>query len=279
MKKICIALSALFALLVLAGIIAAVVSRAPGGDKVGLVRIEGAITSADETIQTIENYKKDPSVKAVVVRVDSPGGGVGPSQEIYEELKKTAAKKTVVVSMGSLAASGGYYISCIANEIYADPGTITGSIGVIMEVPNFKGLMDKIGIKAEVVKAGAHKDLASPFREMNSADRQILQGVLDNVHDQFIQAVADGRKMPADKVRAIADGRIFSGEQAVTEGLVDKIGDLQDAIQGARKLAHLKEDAPVEEKKKGRTLFDVFKSKVGIPDSAPFVHFSYLFTP
>ena len=279
MKKICIGISALFALLVVAGIIAAAIARSPGGDKVGLVRIEGAIASSGDAVRAIDAYMRDPSVKAVVVRVDSPGGGVAPSQEIYEELKKTAARKKVVVSMGSLAASGGYYISCTASRIYADPGTITGSIGVIMEVPNFEGLMDKIGVKAEVVKAGAHKDLASPFRKMGPQDKKIIQNVLDDVHEQFIEAVAQGRKMPVDKVRQIADGRIFSGRQAISEGLVDKIGDLQDAIAGAKKLAGLKPDAPVIEKKKGRSLFDILKTKAGFSGSAPFARFSYLYTP
>ena len=166
----------------------------PMGDKVALIRVEGAIIDSKDTVDQIKDFAKDPSTKAIVLRIDSPGGAVAPSQEIYEEVRKAIAKKKIVVSMGSVAASGGYYIASPASRIFANPGTLTGSIGVIMEIPNFEGLMNKLGIKTEVVKAGRHKDIASIFRGMKKEDRQILQGVLDNVHEQFITAVADGQE-------------------------------------------------------------------------------------
>jgi len=158
-------------------------------------------------------------------------------RRIYNEVKKARAVKKVVVSMGSVAASGGYYISAPADRIVANPGTITGSIGVIMVVPNLKGLLEKVGIKTEVVKSGKNKDLASVFRGIGDEERQIIQGVMDDVHEQFIAAVAEGRKMEIDKTRKISDGRIFSGRQAIGVGLVDEIGDLDDAVKVAGKLA------------------------------------------
>ena len=206
-------------------------------DKVALVRVEGPIIEAKTVVEEIKGYVKDSSVRAIVLRVDSPGGGVVPSQEIYNEVKKARAVKKVVVSMGSVAASGGYYISAPADRIVANPGTITGSIGVIMVVPNLKGLLEKVGIKTEVVKSGKNKDLASVFRGIGDEERQIIQGVMDDVHEQFIAAVAEGRRMEMDKTRKISDGRIFSGRQAIGVGLVDEIGDLDDAVKVAGKLA------------------------------------------
>ncbi len=176
-------------------------------------------------------------------------GAVAPSQEIYEEVKKLKKKKPVVVSMGALAASGGYYISAPATRIYANPGTITGSIGVIMEIPNLKGLMDKVGIKTEVIKSGKHKDLASVFRGIGKEERKILQGVLDDVHDQFIRAVAEGRNIPYSDVKKIADGRIFTGRQAKAIGLVDEIGNMEDAIREAARLGGIRGEPHVVEKR------------------------------
>ncbi len=217
-------------------------------DKVALVRVEGPIVDAKSVVEELKGYAKDSSVKAILLRVDSPGGGVVPSQEIYDQVKAAKAKKKVIVSMGSVAASGGYYISAPADRIIANSGTITGSIGVIMVVPNLKGLLDKVGIKTEVVKSGKHKDLASVFRGIGPEEREILQGVMDDVHEQFIAAVAEGRKMPVEKVRQIADGRIFSGRQAVTAGLVDETGDLEYAIKQAGKMAGIQGEPEVVSK-------------------------------
>ena len=214
MKKLCVILAILLLATVLLSLIVTLVGRnMPIGEQIAIVRIEGPIVSSRSAIEELRNYRNDSSVKAIVLRVDSPGGAVGPSQEIYEEVGKLMKIKPVVVSMGSVAASGGYYISAPATKIYANPGTVTGSIGVIMEIPNFKGLMDKVGIRTEVIKSGKHKDLTSVFRGIGKEERAILQGVLDDVHDQFIRAVSEGRNIPYERVRKIADGRVFTGRQ------------------------------------------------------------------
>lgn len=207
---------------------------------VGLVEVKGMILDSKETIRQLRHYLKQNGVKAVVLRVDSPGGVVAPSQEIYEEVRKFAAKKKIIVSMGSLAASGGYYISAPATMIYANPGTITASIGVILKLSNIEALMDKIGIKSYILKTGKYKDSGSPVREFSAEDRAMLQSVIDNTHEQFVRAVAEGRKLPVEEVRKIADGRILSGEQAKGFKLVDRLGTLQDAIEEAGKQAGIK---------------------------------------
>ncbi len=206
------------------------------GDKIDIVEIRGVITQSSGIIEEIHQYLEDEGVKAIILRIDSPGGGVGPSQEIYREIIKIKSKKKVVTSMGSVAASGGYYVACASDLIVANPGTITGSIGVLMEFTNIEEFFKKIGIKGVVVKSGELKDMGSPFREMTPEERRILQGVIDNVHQQFIQAVADGRKLDRSKVAQIADGRILTGEQAKQLGLVDQIGNLEDAIDTTAKL-------------------------------------------
>src|SRR5213592_4602943 len=178
-----------------------------GGERVAVIRIEGVITDSRETIEELRRFRDNPSIKAVVLRIDSPGGGVVPSQEIHTEVLKARkdGRLKVVASMGNLAASGGYYIAAATDKIVANPGTLTGSIGVIMELANVQGLLEKV-----VVKSGRYKDLASPFRAMSKEDRGLLQNVLDDVHDQFIQAVAAGRALKVEEVRPLADGRIFT---------------------------------------------------------------------
>ena len=208
----------------------------PFGDKIAVVEVKGVITQSSEIIAEIHQYLEDDGVKAIVLRVDSPGGGVGPSQEIYQEILKAKRKKKVIASMGAVAASGGYYVACASDSIVANPGTITGSIGVIMQFSNFEDLLKKIGIKGIVIKSGEHKDIGSPFREMTPEEKKIMQDTLDNVHQQFIRAVAQGRKLDVSKVVPLADGRIMTGEQAKQFGLVDKLGNLQDAIDEASKL-------------------------------------------
>jgi protease-4 len=231
-------------------------------EKVALVRVEGPIIEAKSVVEEIKGYVKDSSVRAIVLRVDSPGGGVVPSQEIYEQVIKAKAAKKVVVSMGSVAASGGYYISAPADRIIANQGTITGSIGVIMVVPNLKGLLDKVGIKTEVVKSGKNKDLASVFRGIGDEERAIIQGVMDDVHEQFISAVSDCRKIPIEKARAIADGRIFSGRQAINVGLVDEVGDLEYAIRSAAKLAGIEGEPEVISKAEKGALSRLLEGKM-----------------
>lgn len=215
------------------------------GGKIGVIEVTGVIASSKLTNERLLDFKEDASIKAVVLRIDSPGGGVGPSQEIYGEIKKLAKLKPVVVSMGAVAASGGYYIAAPAAKILANPGTITGSIGVIMEFTNVKELLDKIGLDNQVVKSGQHKDIGSPIRPMTESDRKILQTMIDDVYQQFVAAIAEGRKLELEKVRALADGRIYTGRQALEIGLVDQLGNLQDAIDLAAEMSGLGENPKV----------------------------------
>jgi protease IV len=209
------------------------------GEKVAVIPVNGLISDSESTIEQLKRFVKDDSIKAIVLRINSPGGGVAPSQEIYEEVKKARAKKPVIASMGALAASGGYYIACAAQRVYANPGTITGSIGVIMPFMNVKDLVEKIGLKGMTVKSGAFKDMGSPLRDMTPREQELLQGVVDNVHLQFVNAVAEGRNLDRNDVPRIADGRIFTGEQAKELGLVDVLGNLEDAISDAGRLGKI----------------------------------------
>lgn len=215
------------------------------GKKIGVIEVTGVIAVSKDIIDQLIDFRDDNGVKAIVLRIDSPGGGVGPSQEIYAEVRKAVAVKPVVVSMGAVAASGGYYIAAPARRILANPGSLTGSIGVIMEFTNFQELLQKIGLRSDVIKSGEHKDIGSPIRPMTDSDRKILQAMIDDVHAQFIDAVADGRKMEPDTVRSLADGRIFTGRQALAAGLVDELGNLQDAIDVAAELAGIEGEPKV----------------------------------
>ncbi len=238
----------LFFLLILAGLgTVAMVSLAmvvvtvggdstDGGDKVGVIEITGAIVDSQAIIEELKAFREDEEVKAIVVRIDSPGGGVGPSQEIYREIRKTVAEKKVIVSMGSVAASGGYYVAAASDGIVANPGTITGSIGVIMGYTNFEALMQKIGLTPVVIKSGEYKDLGSPARPMTAKEKSLLEEVTRTIHRQFVEDIAAGRAMATDKVQAIADGRIFTGEEARKLGLVDRLGNFEDAVQWAGEL-------------------------------------------
>lgn len=282
MKKVLFITLGLFLLLIVVSILLVMLQKTiPIGDRVALIRIEGVITDSRETTEELKEYVKNPSIKAIVLRVDSPGGAVAPSQEIYEEVRKAVAKKKVLVSMGSVAASGGYYIASPATRIIANPGTLTGSIGVIMEIPNIEGLMNKLGIKTEVVKSGKHKDIASIFRGIGKEEREILQGVLDNVHTQFIKAVAEGRKMLPSDVEKIADGRVFTGEQALKAGLIDELGNLEDTVQAAAKLSGIKGEPVIVSKKERFSLIDLIRE--GVPeeltDIIPTVKLKYLYRP
>ena len=205
------------------------------GEKVAVVPITGLIAESEQCISHLKRYGKDNSVKAVVLRINSGGGGVAPSQEIYEEVRKLNRKKPVLCSMGNVAASGGYYIAAGARKIYANQGTMTGSIGVKMPLVNLKDLAEKIGVKGMTIKSGEFKDIGSPLREMTPQEQQILQIVVDNVHMQFVNAVAEGRKLSREEVMQIADGRILTGEQAKALGLVDELGNLEDAVSDAAK--------------------------------------------
>jgi protease-4 len=236
--------------------------RVMDGGNVALVRIEGVLMSSEKIVEELHDYTDDGSIKAIVLRIDSPGGGVVVSQEIYNAVKNAKKEgKKIVVSMGSVAASGGYYIAAAADKIVANPGTLTGSIGVIMEFASVEKLLEKIGVKGEVIKAGEFKDTGSPFRQMTDPERKLLQAVIDDVHAQFIDAVADGRKIPVADVKLIADGRIFTGRQAQTLKLVDDMGDLSDSIKIAGTLAGIKGKPNVVEKKKSIPFLEYLKEE------------------
>ncbi len=247
--------------------------------KVALIRIEGMIMDSKDTVEEIKEYAHDPFIRAIVLRIDSPGGAVVPAQEIYKEIRNAVQKKNVIVSMGSVAASGGYYIASPATKIIANPGTLTGSIGVIMEIPNMGGLMDKLGIKTEVVKSGRHKDMASVFRGVGPEERVILQEVLDNVHEQFITAVAEGRTMLYDDVKKIADGRVFTGEQALKVGLIDELGSLEDAVRVAAQLSGIEGEPVVVSKKHRFSLMNLLRGPKELIENLPSVRLKYVFVP
>ena len=206
-------------------------------DGVGILQIEGAIDDSRGVIDELHRLRELPWVKAIVVRVDSPGGAVAPTQEIFGEIQRAKKKKPFIASMGSTAASGGYYIASACDEIFANAGTLTGSIGVIMQLTNVEELMKKVGVRGYNVKSGINKDIGSPFQPLSPEGREILQSLVDNVHSQFVAAVAQSRGMDETEVRKLADGRIYSGAQAKDLGLVDQIGTLEDAIELAAKRA------------------------------------------
>lgn len=211
-----------------------------GGEAVGVLQIEGTIDDSRGPIQDLKQFAETSGVKAVVVRIESPGGGVAATQEIYEEIEKLKKKKPVIASLGGMATSGGYYIASVCDQVVANPGTVTGSIGVIMALGNIEELMRKLGLQGYSIKSGPHKDIGSPMRPLSPEGRAILQALVDNVHAQFVGAVAKGRRMPSEKVRELADGRVYSGEQAKSLGLVDLMGNLEDAIDLAAKRVGIK---------------------------------------
>ena len=210
------------------------------GQKIGVILVEGPITDSRPITTQLVKFKKDETIRAIILRIDSPGGGVGPSQEIYREVMRTKKTKKVIASMGGLAASGGYYIAAATDKIVANPGTITGSIGVIMEFVRLEELLKKLGISLEVMKSGEFKDIGSPHRKMTEREKELLQSLLSDIQGQFVRAVARGRKLSEEKVREIADGRIVSGSRAKELGLVDRLGNFQDAVALAKKMSGIK---------------------------------------
>ncbi|MFZ5469657.1 MAG: signal peptide peptidase SppA [Myxococcota bacterium] len=228
---------------------------AAAGDRVGVVEVLGPIADSKKTVEALDELKDDEGVKAIVVRIDSPGGSVGPSQEIYDAIKRVREKKHVLVSMGSMAASGGYYIACAGEKVYANPGTLTGSIGVVMQVPDVSGLLAWANVEMNTITSGKLKDSGSPFRDMTEEERAYFKALLDDVHQQFISAVADGRKLPVEEVRPYADGRVFSGRQAKEWKLVDELGGLSAAVAEAGKLAGIEGEPKVQYPKEERGFF------------------------
>jgi len=232
-------------------------------DRIALVRVEGVILDAHETVGELKRFSENPSVKAIVLRIDSPGGGVVPSQEIHDAVQRVRTKnnKAVIASMGSVAASGGYYIAAATDRIVANPGTLTGSIGVIMETANVEGLLQKIGVEGVVIKSGKYKDVGSPLRKMSEEERGLLQTVMDDVHKQFIEAVAAGRALELTDVQALADGRIFTGRQAKDAKLVDELGDLEDAIQLAADVVGIEGEPKVVEPRRRFSIRELLESR------------------
>jgi len=211
--------------------------RAPGGPAVGVVELKGTIEDARRTMEAMRTFVEDEEIKGIVVRVDSPGGSVGPTQEIYREVLRARAKKKVVASLAGVAASGGYYAICGADRIIANPGTLTGSIGVITEIAHVEGILELLHIETESFKSGELKDSGSPLRSPTDADRNLFTGLVANVHQQFQQAVQKERKLSEEMMAKIQDGRVLTGEQAKDLGLVDDLGNLHDAVGVLQELA------------------------------------------
>ncbi|MFH0789326.1 MAG: signal peptide peptidase SppA [Pseudomonadota bacterium] len=233
------------------------------GNRIAVVSIKGVIADSRGVVEQLKKYRQDDRVKAIVLRIDSPGGSTAGSQEIYREVQKTASQKKVVASMGNVAASGGYYVALAANKIVANPASLTGSIGVIIQFSNFKELLDKIGVSSEAVKSGPYKDIGSPVRDMKPEERRLLEGVIKNVHRQFIEVVVKGRRLSREQVEKIADGRIFTGEQAKALGLVDELGSFEDAVELTKKLVGLSGEVKlIYPEKKRFSLWDLIFSKM-----------------
>ena len=216
-----------------------------GKKKVALVEVRGTILEPGPVVKQLKKYTNDRSIAAIVLRIESPGGSVAASQEIYRAvLRAREGGKKVVASMGNVAASGGYYIAVAADTVMANPGTITGSIGVMAEFPNVEKLLEKLGLKVEVLKTGQYKDIGSPLRRMGEEEKKLVQEVLEDAYDQFLKAVSEGRGIPEDSLKPYADGRIFTGRQALSLGLVDVLGGYQDAVDLAGRMAGIGPNPP-----------------------------------
>jgi protease IV len=236
------------------------------GPRVAVVELEGLIAETDDLVRELRQHRDNPSVRAVVIRINSPGGVVGPTQEVYDALLRIRdAGKPVVASLGAVAASGGYYAAVAADQIYANPGTLTGSIGVIMQMANVDALLKKVGVDFVVVKAGQFKDIGNPARPMTPEERRVVQALLEDVHGQFIEAVAKGRKLDRTAVVQFADGRVFSGTQALALKMVDALGGLEDAVNAAAKLANLPTPPPVERPRRKFSIIDLLRNELGLP--------------
>jgi protease-4 len=235
------------------------------GPRVAVVELEGLIAETDDLVRELRHHRDNPAVKAVVIRINSPGGVVGPTQEVHDALLRLRqAGKPVVASIGSVAASGGYYVAVAADQIYANAGSLTGSIGVIMQMANVDALMKKVGVDYVVVKAGQFKDLGNFSRPLTPEERRVIQALLDDVHGQFIEAVAKGRKLDRSAVVQFADGRVFSGTQALALKMVDALGGLEEAIDAAAKLAKLPTPPPVERARRRFSLIDLIRNELGL---------------
>jgi protease-4 len=263
-----LAIMAIFVLVFVAALVGGIGSGIGGddgfsltgfGDRVALVEIRGEISSSDWAVRQIRHYAEQDNVSAMVIRLDSPGGGVAASQEIFEEIGKAREQgKKIVASMGSIAASGAYYIACGVDTVVANPGSLTGSIGVIFQWPVFENLMDKVGVRLETIRSGEFKDVGNPGRSITPREQEMLQSVIDDTYNQFVDVVAEGRAIDRDSVLAFATGAIFTGQQALELGLVDVLGDYQDAVDIAGEMAGIGPDPA--------TIRQVKRKRVGIWD-------------
>ncbi len=247
------------------------------GEKVGVVPIKGIITSSKKIIKNIDDFLDDRSIRAIVLRIDSPGGMVGPVQEIWEKVLEARRRKKVYASIASMGASGAYYIASAADVVIANPGSLVGSIGVIMEFPNLEGLMEKFGVKMEVVKSGRFKDTGSPFREMSQEEREYLKGVIEDVYKQFLSAVAKGRRVPVERIKPIADGRIMTGRMAKAYGLVDELGGVEKLKKRIEKDLGIKRVVFVYPPKRMVPLFErlIFGEREIVPPSGLYYLWRY----
>jgi protease-4 len=252
--------------------------------RVAIIDVKGVIDDSEDIVRQLDNYEDDSSVKALILRIDSPGGGVAASQEIYDGiLKFKDSGKYVIASMGAIAASGGYYIACAADTIMANPGSLTGSIGVIFSFPTFEKLMKTVGIELEVFKAGDLKDLGNYSREATPEERRMMQAAIDDTYDQFINVVSETRNLDLEEVRKIADGSIFTGRQALELGLIDELGTLDDAISMAGELSDLGDDPrTIKERIRRKPLiWEYAKSLVGLGENVlnnrlwPYIEYRY----
>lgn len=220
-----------------------------GGDRIAVVYIEGVIFDSKTVNEQLKMYADDSRVRAILIRMDTPGGGVAASQEISDQVKwlRNQKKKTVVISMGSVGASGGYYIACAADRIYANPGTVTGSIGVIAEWVNYGNLLKWAQMQPQVIKSGEFKDVGSPTREITPKEREYLQGLINQMYEQFVSAVADGRKdiLTRDRIKQLADGRVYTGEEALREKLIDGLGNYDSVLKATAELVGIKGEPQV----------------------------------
>jgi protease-4 len=235
----------------------------PFAVKIGVIPIIGEIYDSTSILEQLKTFTDDSSIEAIIIRIDSSGGGVGAFQEIYREIIKTREIKKVVVSLGGVAASGGYYIAAAGDKIVANPCTITGSIGVIMSYVQFSELAEKIGFGIEVVKSGEFKDIGSPHRDLTERDKEVLKEVIDDIQNQFVNHVAEGRNLPPEKVREIADGRVLTGSMAKKRGLVDKLGNFEDAVSLAKELSGIEGEVNlIYPKRKKVRLLDLLVEEV-----------------
>lgn len=256
----------------LAGVLLAIVYARDGGaglrlaGRIGIIEVQGVIADDADVIDQIRTYRRDASIKGFVVDINSPGGMVGPSQSIYRELRRLREEdeRPVIAAIGGIGASGGYYVALGADSIFALPGSLTGSIGVIMEFPDASQLLDKVGLEMQVVKSAEHKDTGSPFRPITEGDRAVLDSLVQDVYRQFVEVVTEERQLDAGWADRVTDGRVLSGRQALDAGLIDRLGNIQDALTAAGRMAGLgDEPAAVRPPEDRFRVIDLLLGRVG----------------